>query len=34
MPCRRRKPSDIKDGQGSAYAWAILMDRRVQGDAW
>ena len=28
------KPSDIKESQGSAYTWAILMDRRVRGDAW
>jgi hypothetical protein len=28
------KPSDINDSQGSAYTWAILMDRRVRGDAW
>jgi hypothetical protein len=28
------KPSDIKDSQGSAYTWAILMDRRIRGDAW
>lgn len=25
------KPSDIKDCQGSAYTWAILMDPRVRG---
>jgi hypothetical protein len=25
------KPSDIKDSQGSAYTWAILMDRRIRG---
>ena len=28
------KPSDIKESQGSAYTWAILMDRRIRGDAW
>jgi hypothetical protein len=28
------KPSDIKDSQGSAYTWAILMDQRIRGDAW
>lgn len=28
------KPSDIKNSQGSAYTWAILMDRRIRGDAW
>jgi hypothetical protein len=28
------KPSDIKERQGSAYSWAILMDRRIRGDAW
>lgn len=28
------KPSDIKDSQGSAYTWAILMDRRIRDDAW
>ena len=27
-------PSDIKDSQGSAYTWAILMDRRIRGHAW
>ena len=28
------KPSDIKESQGSAYTWAILMDRRIRRDAW
>ncbi|QIK64924.1 hypothetical protein G7072_05080 [Nocardioides sp. HDW12B] len=28
------KPSDIKDRQGSAYTWAILMDPRVRAGAW
>jgi putative intracellular protease/amidase len=28
------KPSDIKESQGSAYTWAILMDRRIRGAAW
>ena len=28
------KPSDIKESQGSAYTWAILMDQRIRGDAW
>lgn len=28
------KPSDIKGAQGSAYTWAILMDRRIRGSAW
>jgi hypothetical protein len=32
MPAAR--PSDIKESQGSAYTWAILMDRRIRGDAW
>ena len=32
MPTPR--PSDIKESQGSAYTWAILMDRRIRGDAW
>ncbi|RYU14834.1 hypothetical protein ETU37_02280 [Nocardioides iriomotensis] len=32
MPASR--PSDIKESQGSAYTWAILMDQRVRGDAW
>ena len=32
MPTAR--PSDIKKCQGSAYTWAILMDRRIRGDAW
>lgn len=27
-------PSDIKESQGSAYTWAILMDRRIRGAAW
>ncbi|MFO6452438.1 MULTISPECIES: hypothetical protein [unclassified Aeromicrobium] len=32
MPADR--PSDIKDRQGSAYTWAILMDERVRRDDW
>jgi hypothetical protein len=28
------KPSDISDSQGSAYTWAILLDRRIRSDAW
>ncbi|HJQ87714.1 MAG TPA: hypothetical protein VJ820_09660 [Propionibacteriaceae bacterium] len=32
MPAAR--PSDIKESQGSAYTWAILMDRRIRGAAW
>lgn len=28
------KPSDIKDSQGSAYTWAILMDKRVRQGDW
>lgn len=28
------KPSDIKESQGSAYTWAILMDHRIRGDDW
>jgi hypothetical protein len=28
------KPSDIKESQGSAYTWAILMDSRIRDDAW
>jgi hypothetical protein len=32
MPATR--PSDIKDRQGSAYTWAILMDRRIRGRDW
>jgi hypothetical protein len=27
-------PSDIKGSQGSAYTWAILMDRRVRQGDW
>lgn len=27
------KPSDIRYSHGSAYTWAILMDRRIRGDA-
>jgi hypothetical protein len=27
-------PSDIKESQGSAYTWAILMDRRIRGEDW
>jgi hypothetical protein len=27
-------PSDIKDSQGSAYTWAILMDKRVRQGDW
>ena len=27
-------PSDIKECQGSAYRWAILMDPRIRGTAW
>lgn len=32
MPVAR--PSDIKERQGSAYTWAILMDRRIRGADW
>lgn len=32
MPANR--PSDIKESQGSAYTWAILMDRRIRADEW
>jgi hypothetical protein len=32
MPAER--PSSIKDRQGSAYTWAILMDPRVRGEDW
>jgi len=28
------KPSDIKESQGSAYTWAILMDKRVRQGDW
>jgi hypothetical protein len=28
------KPSDLKDRQGSAYAWGILMDRRIRQTDW
>jgi hypothetical protein len=28
------KPSDIKESQGSAYTWAILMDKRVRLGDW
>jgi hypothetical protein len=28
------KPSDIKERQGPAYTWAILMDPCIRGDAW
>jgi hypothetical protein len=28
------KPSDIKDRQGSAYTWAILMDPRIRQSDW
>lgn len=27
-------PSELKERQGSAYTWAILMDRRIRGDDW
>jgi hypothetical protein len=27
-------PSDLKDQQGSAYTWAILMDRRIRSGDW
>jgi hypothetical protein len=27
-------PTDIKDSQGSAYSWAILMDKRIRQDDW
>lgn len=27
-------PSDIKDRQGSAYTWAILMDDRIREHDW
>jgi len=32
MPATR--PSDIKQSQGSAYTWAILMDKRVRQNDW
>lgn len=32
MPVER--PSDIKDRQGSAYTWAILMDPRIRQSDW
>jgi hypothetical protein len=32
MPAAR--PSDIKDRQGFAYTWAILMDSRIRGRDW
>jgi hypothetical protein len=28
------KPSAIKDRQGSAYTWAILMDPRIRRSDW
>jgi hypothetical protein len=28
------KPSDIKESQGSAYTWAILMDSRIRQHDW
>lgn len=28
------KPSDLKDRQGSAYTWGILMDRRIRQNDW
>lgn len=28
------KPSDIKESQGPAYTWAILMDQRIRADTW
>jgi hypothetical protein len=28
------KPSAIKESQGSAYTWAILMDKRVRQGDW
>jgi hypothetical protein len=32
MPAER--PSQIKDRQGSAYTWAILMDPRIRRSEW
>jgi hypothetical protein len=32
MPVAR--PSDIKESQGSAYTWAILMDKRIRQGDW
>lgn len=32
MPAAR--PSDIKDRQGSAYTWGILMDHRIRRTDW
>lgn len=32
MPADR--PSDIKDRQGSAYTWAVLMDDRIRAADW
>ncbi len=32
MPADR--PSDLRDSQGSAYTWGILMDRRIRLDDW
>ncbi len=28
------KPSDLKDRQGSAYTWGILMDARIRQSDW
>ena len=28
------KPSDLKEQQGPAYTWAILMDRRIRQNDW
>jgi hypothetical protein len=28
------KSSDIKDRQGSAYTWSILMDGRIRQNDW
>lgn len=32
MPAAR--PSDLRDRQGSAYTWGILMDRRIRLIDW
>ena len=32
MPATR--PSDLREMQGSAYTWAILMDKRVRQADW
>ena len=38
MKAAARMPTDgpgvLKDRQGSAYTWAILMDERIRGSDW